>query len=183
MKDSDREWRCKTIAIAVTAREKAAFLSFCEQRNLLPSQMLRLMFVKVCPEVVDTPVTPERTPKHAPLHLTLPHEDAAAVRDKAAQEGTTPQGWIRRLIRTTLHQEPQFSRDEENALTASNRELAHLGRTVNQIARTLSEADHGNESPHATVLASLARTIDEHRTKVAALINASWGRYGGKGRS
>lgn len=181
MEDAVKEVRNKTIGMAATVREKAAFDAFCEEKGLKPGQMLRLMVSRVCPSVVGDVESVERTLKDTPLFLRLDKADAIAVRDRAQREGTTPQGWIRRLIRSMLHQTPQFSRVEENALLESNRELAHLGRNINQIAHQLNISLNATDQVHAGELAALVTSINKHRRKVAELINASWGRYGGEG--
>jgi len=181
MEDAVKEVRSKTIAMAATAREKAAFESFCDEKEIKPGQMLRLMVSRVCPDIFELGDRPERVLKDTPLYLRLDKADAVEVRSRAKREGTTPQGWIRRLIRSMLHQTPQFSRVEENALLESNRELAHLGRNINQIAHQLNISLNATDQVHAEQLVELAASIEQHRGKVAKLINASWGRYGGEG--
>ena len=89
---------------------------------------------------------------------------------------------MRRQIRSTLRQTPQFNRTEEKALLASNRELAHLGRNINQIAQRLNTLNTAGHEMKTLDLAPLSVAIGEHRSKVVDLINASWGRYGGEGR-
>lgn len=183
-----RETRNKTIAVAATPTEKAGFEAFCAEKGLGPAQMLRLMLSRVCPHVfgddraeAQDAAKPERMVKHEPVYLRLDKPVAVEVRQRAAREGTTPQGWIRRLIRSTLQQAPQFNRDEENALLESNRELAHLGRNINQIAHQLNISLNAADLVNAEVLEALAEEIAAHRAKVSKLINASWGRYGGEG--
>lgn len=181
MEDTSREIRSKTIAMAVTPPEKAAFEAFCAGKDLRPGQMLRLMLARVCPHIFESGDQPERVVKDTPLYLRLDKADVVEVRSRSQREGTTPQGWIRRLIRSVLHQTPQFSRVEENALLESNRELAHLGRNINQIAHQLNISLNATDQINAQQLAQLAASIEQHRSKVAKLINASWGRYGGEG--
>ena len=181
-----KEIRNKTIAAAATPSEKAGFAAFCAGKGLAPGQMLRVMLSRVCPEVfggeqADVPVASERPVKSGPLFLRLESAVVVEVRQRAAQEGTTPQGWIRRLIRSTLQQTPQFSRGEENALLESNRELAHLGRNINQIAHQLNISLNSTDLVNAEVLEALTAEIEAHRAKVSRLVNASWGRYGGEG--
>ena len=49
MDTNGKERRCKTISMAATTREKQAFTNFCNERDVLPGQMLRLMVRKVSP--------------------------------------------------------------------------------------------------------------------------------------
>lgn len=179
MDTNGKERRCKTISMAATIREKQTFENFCNERNLLPGQMLRLMVRKVCPDLVGGNGEHEPRTKPAALYLRLADKEFEELCARADQEGTTPQGWVRRQIRSTLNQTPQFSRVEESALLASNRELAHLGRNINQIAQRLNAVNTAEAEMKTLDLAALSVAIGEHRAKVAALINASWARYGG----
>ena len=176
-----KEPRCKTISMAATIREKQTFESFCRERDVLPGQMLRLMVRKVCPDFVEAIGEPNPRTKPAALYLRLADKEFDELCARADQEGTTPQGWVRRQIRSTLTKTPQFNRTEENALLASNRELAHLGRNINQIAQRLNTLNTAGDEMKTLDLAALSVAIGEHRATVAALINASWGRYGGEG--
>lgn len=181
MDTNGKEPRCKTISMAATPREKQTFENFCSERDLLPGQMLRLMVRKVCPDFVEAEAKPASRTKPAALYLRLNDKEFEELLARAEQEGTTPQGWVRRQIRSTLSQTPQFNRIEENALLASNRELAHLGRNINHIAQRLNTSNTAEDEMKALDLAALSVAIVEHLAKVAALINASWGRYGGEG--
>ena len=182
MDTNGKERRCKTISMAATIREKQTFENFCRERDVLPGQMLRLMVRKVCPDFVEVDGETAPCTKPAALYLRLTDREFEELCARAEQEGTTPQGWVRRQIRCTLNQTPQFNRNEENALLASNRELARLGRNINQIAQRLNASSTAGNKMKALDLAALSVAIGEHRSKVAALINASWGRYGGEGR-
>lgn len=181
MDTDETERRCKTISMAATPREKRTFEKFCSERDLLPGQMLRLMVRKVCPDFVVAGDRPPSRTKPAALYLRVNDKEFEELLARADQEGTTPQGWVRRQIRSTLSQTPQFNRIEENALLASNRELAHLGRNINEIAQRLNTSNTAEDEMKALDLAALSSAIGEHRAKVAALINASWGRYSGEG--
>ena len=182
MDTNGKERRCKTISMAATTREKQTFENFCRERDVLPGQMLRLMVRKVCPDFVE--VHGETTPptKPAALYLRLADKEFEELCARADQEGTTPQGWVRRQIRSTLNQTPQFNRNEENALLASNRELAHIGRNINQIAQRLNTSNTAGDATKTLCIDALSVAIGEHRAKVVDLINASWGRYGGENR-
>ena len=181
MDTNEKERRCKTISMAATTREKQTVANFCHERDVLPGQMLRLMVRKVCPDFVEVNRETARRTKPAALYLRLTDREFEELCARAEQEGTTPQGWVRRQIRSTLNQTPQFSRTEENALLASNRELAHLGRNINQIAQRISASSTAGDDMKALDLAVISVATGEHRANVAALINASWARYGGEG--
>jgi hypothetical protein len=159
--------------------EKLVFEQFCEGKGLKPGQMLRHMLARVCPGEIMPGDRSEKVLKDAPLYLRLSKSEVAEIRQRAQPEGITPQDWVRKLVRTALHNTPQFTRDEENALLQSNRELAHLGRNINQIAHQLNISLSETDQINAARLEALAKSIESHREKVSSLINASWGRYGG----
>ena len=140
--------------------------------------MLRLMLSRVCPGEIEPGDLPEKVAKETPLFLRLPYAEVKEIRQQSKREGITPQGWARKLIRATLQRAPQFTRDEENALLQSSRELAHLGRNVNQIAHQLNISLNASDQMTAQRLEVIAKVIEAHREKVYALINANWGRYG-----
>lgn len=177
--EKERGIRNKTIGTAVTATEKAAFESFCADRNISPSKMVRLMLSKVCPGDIAPGNSEERNNKETPLYLRLEKKDVANIRQRAQRESTTAQGWIRKRIRAELHKIPPFNRDEEKSLLQSNRELTYIGRNINQIAIQLNISLNATDLFHAKELEKLVNEIRDHREKVSALINASWGRFGG----
>jgi hypothetical protein len=180
--DPESAVRNKTIATAATPAEKAAFEQFCLSKDMRPAQMLRLMLSRVCPEAIAPGDQPVRALKDAPLYLRLGSEDILAIRALCQSESITPQDWVRKVVRTALHRTPQFKREEENALLESNRELAHIGRNINQIAHQLNISLNATDQVNADNLRALAKSIDVHKDRVAALVNASWGRFGGEGK-
>lgn len=181
--EANQEIRNKTIGMAATPAEKAAFEAFCRAKGIPPSQMLRLMLSRVCPGEIEPGDAQEKVAKETPLFLRLSKDEVKEIRQRSKCEGTTPQGWVRKLIRATVRRAPQFTRNEENALLQSNRELAHLGRNVNQIAHQLNISLNASDQMTAQRLEIIAKVIEAHRGKVYALINANWGRYGGDGEN
>ncbi|MFX9934700.1 hypothetical protein ABTP56_18330, partial [Acinetobacter baumannii] len=51
MTEEAKEVRSVQIATAVTPTEKAAFQAFCRQHGMTPSEMVRLLISKVCPDI------------------------------------------------------------------------------------------------------------------------------------
>lgn len=112
------------------------------------------------------------------IHVRLAEHEEREVALRAKRDGTTRPGWVRKVVRAALHRSPQFSEREELALLESNRELAALGRNINQIAHQLNISLNAADLVNAQLLRDLDATIQAHRDKVYALINANWGRYG-----
>lgn len=174
---ANNEQRQRHLGVRLTDAEKRAFRLFCNDRDKTPSAMLRLMLSRVCPGEIEPGDLPTRAAKDTPLFLRLNKPEVVSIRERAKREGTTPQGWVRKLIRANLRKTPQFTRDEESALLQSNRELAHLGRNINQIAHNLNISLNATDLVNAERLEALACELNAHRARVSALINASWGRF------
>ena len=66
-----------------------------------------------------------------------------------------------------------MTKKELAVLRESNRELAAIGRNVNQIARTLNESFYKVESVRLEKLEELRKEIIENRKAIQALIRAS----------
>lgn len=173
--------RSKTIGARVTPDEYRAFLAFAKAKGFDKwSDMLRLMLSRVCPGDIEAGEPAAKVLKSATMFLSWSPAEDASIRQRGKQEGTSRQGWIRKVVRAALHKTPQFNRDEETALLESNRELAHLGRNINQIAHQLNISLNSTDLINAERLEALARAIEMHREKVYDLINANWGRFGGE---
>ena len=169
--------RNKTIGTAVTGSEKLAFQSFCMKRQISPSAMLRLMLSKVCPGEVEPGESPEKALNEKSLHLRLHPKEAIEIRKMAKQEGTTGPGWVRKLVRAALFRAPQFSPEEMNALRESNRELAAIGRNLNQIAHHLNIHPDATDRANAELLGALSDEIRRHRAQVTVFLKVNWGRF------
>ena len=67
---------------------------------------------------------------------------------------------------------------EVQALNRNSRELAAIGRNINQIARALNEAFFETERIRLDKLAELTASIAENKTVIRALVRSSqqgWG--------
>ena len=62
---------------------------------------------------------------------------------------------------------------ELQELRASNRELAAIGRNLNQIAKALNEAFHETERVRLDRLTELGRAIEGNRVAIQSLVRAS----------
>ena len=89
-----------------------------------------------------------------------------------------PSRWISSLVQTALMKEPVLMEAELLALEESNRELAALGRNLNQIARALNTAFHETERVRLDLLGELKGAIDDNRKRILALVRASRGAWG-----
>lgn len=176
--------RNKVLTVRVTAKEHDAFITLCAASHQYqrPSDLLRAMLAKLLPKDFEPgEVSIEQRPrKSKSIFVTVDEEEAQKIRARARAECTTGPSWIRKIIRTVLFKEHQFSPEEVNVLRESNRELGHLGRNINQIARELHLSLNAAEQMNAQKLDDLYAQITEHRAQVTKLLNANWGRITGE---
>ena len=100
------------------------------------------------------------------------------VKARAKRRGLAPSRWISALVQTALMKEPVLTEAELLVLEESNRELAALGRNLNQIARALNVAFHETERVRLDLLGELKAAIEDNRKSILALVRASRGAWG-----
>ncbi len=83
--------------------------------------------------------------------------------------------WIVDAIRIGLTHEPQFGMDEIDALGESKYQLLALGRTLNQIARSLNDGKY--EPVTFEMITALSGLIQKHTDVVSKVIRASLERW------
>ncbi|WP_160410891.1 plasmid mobilization relaxosome protein MobC [Massilia cellulosiltytica] len=96
-----------------------------------------------------------------------------AATERAMGKGTSFSRWIGALVQSHLTRRPVLTETELLALEASTRELAAIGRNINQIARVLNEAYFQTERIRLDKLNELSRRITQTREAIGALVRAS----------
>lgn len=130
-------------------------------------------------EVNDGPVKPDS--ENASLEritVRVPRFLVPAIRQHGKAKGMVPSRWIAALVQSKLTGEPVMAEAELLALEQSNRELAAIGRNINQIARALNDAFYQTERVRLETLEELGRLIKENRSAVRALVCASQNAWG-----
>jgi predicted DNA binding CopG/RHH family protein len=74
------------------------------------------------------------------IYLRLPAFIADAVRARASVKGMQSARWVAALVQSHIDQQPVMTAKEVELLRAMNRELAAIGRNVNQVAKQLNSA-------------------------------------------
>jgi hypothetical protein len=97
----------------------------------------------------------------------------AAARERASLVGIAPSRWIAALVQANVTRLPVCTDNELRALEASARELAAIGRNINQIARALNEAHFQTERVRLDRLEMLAEAIRANREAIRLLVRAS----------
>lgn len=124
------------------------------------------------PVLTPTPQTDEDV-ETVRITVRLPRFLRLAVRERAAQRKMSESRWVAALIQSNLRKEPVMNDAEIAALLESNRELAALGRNLNQVARALNEAFYETERVKLEALGVLAAAIKENRDAIRVLVRAS----------
>lgn len=155
---------------------KARFRSMAKARGLSESELLRAVILAVTGEDDDTdqPIEPDAEKADTTrMTVRMPRflMEAAAARGKV--KGMAPSRWVAALVQSNLTRQPVMTDDELAGLLAANRELAAVGRNINQIARALNEAFHETERVKIERLAQLRDAIVKQRAAMRALVRAS----------
>lgn len=155
---------------------KARFRSMAKARGLSESELLRAVILAVTGEDngTDQPIEPDAEKVDtARMTVRMPRFLMEGTKARAKSKGMAPSRWVTALVQSNLTRQPVMSDDELAGLLASNRELAAIGRNLNQIARALNEAFHETERVKLEKLAELRQVITENRLAVRALVRAS----------
>lgn len=96
---------------------------------------------------------------------------AASERAKAA--GMSLSRWIASLLQSNLMRSPVLTDVEVEAVLAARRELAAIGRNLNQITRALQKAPLETERTQLGTLKELVATIDKSNRAIRVLVRES----------
>jgi len=92
---------------------------------------------------------------------------------RAKAKGMKFSRWVAALVQSNLMHDAVLSTDEIQLLNASNRELAAIGRNLNQIAKALNERFHETDRIKLEHLNELNKAIEQHDKTIRRLIRAS----------
>ncbi|ECM0205887.1 MobC family plasmid mobilization relaxosome protein [Salmonella enterica subsp. enterica serovar Muenchen] len=142
--------------------------------------MLGLLLEKVTEGVVSNSPNGMNEPRTGQVAIRLLPTDIHSMTERAKAEGFPSRTtWLTNLVLATLSKEPVLTDAEVNALRGSNRELAAIGRNLNQIARALNVEFRDSDKLNKELIERLLEQIDGHRDKVSNLIDRNMNRWGG----
>ncbi|KVF13231.1 MULTISPECIES: plasmid mobilization relaxosome protein MobC [Burkholderia] len=166
----------ETIRARVSRETKLKFAAAAQRHGCRSeAQLLRLMLDKVLHTEEKPALSPTRKSRSAgtQVNVLLTSEEHQLLTAAATGEGLRRTEWIVKLIRATLLRQPQFNRTEVDALAESSRQLAAIGRNLNQIARTLNMDPNASRSVTVERVETLSAEIKRHCALVAELTDAS----------
>lgn len=167
----------------VDAKTKTRFRSIARARGLSESELLRVVVRAITGQNTDTDKPIEPDPEKVDtdrMTVRLPLFLKQAAKVRAKEKGMTTSRWAAALIQSNLTGQPVMTRAELAELQTSSRELAAIGRNINQIAKALNEAFYETERVRLDTLAELSKSITENRAAIRALVRASRNAWGGE---
>jgi len=116
-------------------------------------------------DTADQPIKPEaENIELERMTVRLPGFLMEVAKQRSKAKGTAASRLVAVLVQANLTGTPVMTDKELAVLQASNRELAAIGRNINQIAKALNEAFHETERVRLDTLAALSQSITENRT-------------------
>jgi hypothetical protein len=160
----------------VDLETKKQFRSIAKAQGLSESELLRAVVLVVIGQDNSDEQLVEPSAEKSDINrmmIRLASFLMEAVSARAKTKGMAPSRWVAALVQSHLTGQPVMTDDELAALKASNRELAAIGRNINQIAKVLNETFHETERVKLEKLAELSQTIEKNREAIRALVRAS----------
>ena len=170
--------------LRVPASLKAEWDQYCNGQGENPSAMIRALMRYIIRNELPSGVhyraaqqiqnkQDDGAKKRIEIRFT-PTEYQGIIK-RAEAEGNSPQSWIVSCVRASLTKSPQFTMEVIKALWQSTYQLRAIGRNLNQITKRL----HATGELHLGVkqMERISSSIDSHRDKVGALLNASITRW------
>ncbi|WP_188861289.1 plasmid mobilization relaxosome protein MobC [Marinobacterium nitratireducens] len=162
--------------------EKRAWQQFCDHCDTSESEMLRLMILRVCGGTVAAAPVGQAACKSNKITIRLTDRDQRTLMRRAEQEGYRNRTkWTTAVVLSALHREPVLTDQEAIALRESNRQLAAIGRNLNQLARVLNIEFREGDRIKLRAIEALVERIEQHKDKVAALLSRNMNRWSDDG--
>lgn len=160
---------------------KQRFRGLAKARGLSESELLRAVVMAEISHDNDTgqPAEPDETKLEIErITVRMPGFLMDATKERAKKKQMAPSRWVAALVQSNLMARPVMSEVEILALQASNRELAAIGRNINQMAKAINQAFYDVQQIRLDKLGELATEIIKNRDAIRALVRASQGAWG-----
>lgn len=161
---------------------KAAFKGRATAAGLSESDLLRVVVRDAMGKAGKVPAAITSSAEDAGtdrMTVRMPAFMLKNLRKRAKAMGlSSASRWVASLVQSTLMRDPVMLDAEIEALRASNRELAAIGRNLNQIARALNDNFNETDRLKLQLVDVLQESISDNRLAIRALVRASrkaWG--------
>ncbi|SHJ62521.1 mobilisation protein (MobC) [Malonomonas rubra DSM 5091] len=164
------------IKAEVDKEQKTAFRNLAKSQGMTETELLRQMINQATDAaVVDSEEKIERNNRTT---ISFTEQEFNRLIQRSRADGFSKHtAWIVGLVRTVLFRQPSFSTSEIDVLRESNREIAAIGRNLNQIARAIN-ADFRDESRiKRAEIKAIADSFAVHKKQVFRLIDQSLNRW------
>lgn len=161
---------------------KTRFRNIAKARGLSESELLRAVVLAATDQSKDTdqPIQPDAEKAESDrMTVRMPRFLMEATKVRAKAKGMAPSRWVTALVQSNLTGKPVMSNAELEGLQASGRELVAIGRNINQIAKSINQANvihpgaFEKEWLPLIKLTELSQAITENRAAIRALVRAS----------
>lgn len=160
---------------------KKAFRAVAKKRGITESKLLDELIAsairaKPGAQIADDPEPVKPTAESiepARINIRLPAFLLDGAKQRAESKAMSTNRWVVALLQTHLTQKPVMTDYQVAMLKGSGRELAAIGRNMNQIARALHESSHETDRMKLKLLEDLAAEIKVNRQMISDLVRAS----------
>ena len=159
----------------------AQFDQLANERKVSPSELLRLAMRRELAAAAASSM-PKTATKPAPtgagldfkkVTLRVPVYVLEAARERALLKGMKVSRWMVALVQSNVTADPVLSERELHELEESSRQLAAIGRNINQVARAINAAPHEVDRLKADQLEYLGASISRAKAGMFNIIRSS----------
>jgi predicted DNA binding CopG/RHH family protein len=168
------------IACRVTSETKARVRALATRQGITESTLVkRLLDVVLQTSGLDggpTLTPPEKVNRHARLYVRLEPQDWRLLKERSKARGMASATYASLLLRSHLRGGAPLPKAEYVALMQSIEGLAAVGRSLNQIARALTQGERpGLPGPREVVaMVKVAEALRDHFRALLAANARSW---------
>jgi hypothetical protein len=151
------------------------FTALAKARGLSDSELLRMAInreIEASEAGVEGAVTRSEPEQKDRITVWMAARVLVAAKERAKSKGMNPSRWIAALVQSNIGRAPVLTENELKAVESSIRELAAIGRNINQIARALNESHFQVERVRLERLADLSSAIRRTRDEIMVLVRA-----------
>ena len=168
------------IEIRLKDKEKEAWQNFCKVNGLTGAGMLRQMIKHITKDKVsfDKEKNVETKNKSGVMTIRFEPGDIKAIEKRSIEEGFDNKSqWVRSIVLNALDNHPVLIREEVQAIREANRELAAIGRNLNQIAKVMNIDSRLIDPPELEMLTGVVDKVKKQQSKIMNLVSRSQNRW------
>lgn len=157
----------------VDLQTKRDFAALAKSNSHTESSLLKVLvnaFLKKNPVIQEQAETEADSGNDAKFTFWTGTATKAELTKRAAARGLKPSVYMRSLVRSHLTNQPSFTDAELAELKEANRQLAAIGKNINQIAKALNTSLDNAHMARAQELEEVRQYVDHQRHVVTNLV-------------